>query len=315
MKEIAMRDAFLDELYNIAKEDRRVIVITADFGAPSLDKFRRDLPSQFLSVGIAEQNMISLAAGLALAGKLPFCYAIASFITLRCLEQIKVDLCAMNLPVTLVGVGAGYAYDDSGPTHHALEDIAVMRALPDITILNASDSIMAGAFAKLAYETPGPKYIRLDRTKHQLSWEGDDFSPGFRRLLPGDDLTIIATGYMVKQGIKIAYKLTERVVQESIGTGVIDLYRIKPFNQELISTLATNGQRRVVTLEEGFDGGIGSLISEAINDRGENFKLLRIYSPNKYSFQYSGREEIHQTQGLDVSSVVDRIMRWARNRQ
>ena len=160
---IAMRDTFFNSLYDIAKQDRQVILITADCGAPSLDKFRRDLAEQYFTVGIAEQNMINVAAGLALEGKIVYTYAIAPFASLRCYEQIKVNLCCMRLPVTVLGIGAGFAYDIMGPTHHATEDISIMRALPELTILNPSDSVMAGGLAQFSYRLPGPKYIRFDR--------------------------------------------------------------------------------------------------------------------------------------------------------
>ncbi|HLD82597.1 MAG TPA: 1-deoxy-D-xylulose-5-phosphate synthase, partial [Candidatus Omnitrophota bacterium] len=147
----AMRDTFFNALYKIAKKDKKVVLLTADCGAPSLDKFKQELSAQYFTVGIAEQNMISIAAGLALEGRIVYAYAIAPFASLRCYEQIKVDLCCMNLPVTVLGIGAGFAYDIMGPTHHATEDISIMRSLPNMTILNPSDSIMAGEFAHLSY--------------------------------------------------------------------------------------------------------------------------------------------------------------------
>jgi len=305
MTEIAMRDAFLDELYNIASKDHRVILISADFGAPSLDKFKTDLSGQFINVGIAEQNMISLAAGLALGGKLPFCYAIVPFITLRCLEQIKVDLCLMKLPVTLIGVGAGYGYDDSGPTHHGLEDLAVMRALPNMTIFNASDSIMTGGFAKIAYETPGPKYIRLDRYKFKPVYREYDFSTGFKQLLDGKHLNIITSGYMVYQAIEISQRLTD----QGISAGVIDLYRIKPVSELLLEHL--QAPRRIVTLEEHFlNGGIGSIVAEIMADNNIQIPLKRFGVPDGYSFKYGGREALHKDCGLDVETITKGILEW-----
>src|SRR3989338_1388709 len=142
---IDIRDAFFDELFEIAKDDSNVVFITADMGAQSLIRFKGSLSSQFINVGVAEQNMISIAAGLALVGKKVFVYTIIPFATLRCYEQIRNDLCCMNLPVTIIGVGPGFCYASDGPTHHATQDIAVMRVLPEITILNPSDSIMANA--------------------------------------------------------------------------------------------------------------------------------------------------------------------------
>lgn len=308
----AMRDAFLDEVYNIAKEDSRVVLMSADFGAPSLDKFRRDLSGQFINVGIAEQNMVSVAAGLALAGKIVFCYAVIPFVTLRCFEQIKVDLCCMNLPVTLIGVGAGYAYDDSGPTHHGLEDLAAMRTLPNMTILNASDSVMAAAFAKIAYESPGPKYIRLDREKWSEYYpDCYDFSNGFLYsvLDPNKkaDMIIIATGFMVHQATKVGKELVKQGVTPSFG----NLYKIKPIEQNLISNLTIHMAERVVTLEEHFlNGGIGSIVAEIIADSGLRVPLKRFGIPNQYCFKYGGRDLLHKDCGLDVETIVKGILQW-----
>ena len=301
MNDIIMRDAFLGELYNIAKADPRVVLVSADFGAPSLDKFRGELSGQFINVGIAEQNMISVAAGLALGGKIVFTYAILPFSTIRCYEQTKVDLCCMDLPVSLVAVGPGYAYDDSGPTHHGLEDIAVMRTLPRMIILSASDSEMATAFAHMAYMAPGPKYIRLDRTSHQVGKQSHDYSKGFRELRHGEELSIIATGYMVHQALKVADELDKH----GVDAGVIDLYRIKPINRDIAKA------KRIVTLEEHFlEGGIGGIISEILVDSGQDIRLKRIGLPLEYSFQYGGRERLHELGGLSVGNVTETIVNW-----
>jgi len=155
----SQRDTFFNSLFKLAKEDKRIMVVTADCGAPSLDQWRNELPCQFINVGIAEQQMIALAAGLALEGKRPYCYAIAPFATLRCYEFIKVDICLMNLPVVIVGVGAGLSYSEAGPTHHATEDIAIMRALPNMRIASISNNEQAREIVS----EEGPLYIRLDR--------------------------------------------------------------------------------------------------------------------------------------------------------
>jgi len=305
---ISMRDAFLDELYNIAREDRQVILLSNDFGAPSLDKFREDCASQFIHIGIAEQDMVNIAAGLALEGKIVYMYSIIPFLPLRCFEQIKLHLSFKHLNITGVGVGAGYAYDLSGPTHHGLEDIAVMNALPGMTILNASDSIMGAAFARMTYTNPGPKYVRFDRERFPSIYNGqeNDFSDGLTILKDGQDLTIVATGIMVHQ----AFKVTDELAKHSINTGIIDLYRIKPLNKGLIMNTITKS-RRVVTIEENFiTGGIGSIISCLVTDLGESLRLKRLGIPDQYFSQGGGREELHRLCGLDVDSITKGILEW-----
>jgi transketolase len=304
---ISQRDAFFDRLYEIARKDRDIILVSADMGAPSLDKFRKDLASQYLCVGIAEQSMITVATGLALSGKRVFTYAIMPFATLRCYEITRVDLSIMNLPITIIGVGAGFSYDDSGPTHHSTEDITAMRALPNMTLLNASDSTMAAAFADLSYQASGPSYVRLDRqVLPTIYGQRTDFTGGSIQHKTGKDITIIATGNMVHNAFEIAGKLEE----QSIQTGVIDLYRLKPINAELLLQQIGDSQR-IATIEEHFlDGGMGSAVIEVLIDNDMAIPVKRFGIQNKYYYAYGGRSNIQSLCGLDVSSVTQSILGW-----
>ncbi|MCM8803476.1 MAG: hypothetical protein NC827_09290, partial [Candidatus Omnitrophica bacterium] len=225
-----MRDSFFDALYNIAKNDKNVYLISADMGAPALDKYRNDLKEQFINVGIAEENMVLIATGLSLCGKKAYIYAIMPFVTSRCYEMLKVDLSLMNVPVTAIGVGAGFGYDDSGPTHHCTEDITIMRALPNFHIFSPSDSIMAYKLAKITYKLNFPSYVRLDRKILPLLYEEkNNFTEGLSVLKKGDEFYIIGTGNMTHRAIEVA----EELEKYKINAGVIDLYRIKPINSEL----------------------------------------------------------------------------------
>ena len=212
-----MKDAFFERLYEIATKDKNVYVVSADVVASGLDKFKSDLPGQWINVGMAEQNMVTVATGLALSGKKVFTYAIVPSVTARCLEMIKINCSLMNLPVTTVGVGAGFSHEDSGPTHHSTEDISFMRVLPNMTLLNASDSKMAREFADLACQISGPSYVRLDHGFLPVIYEKQrDFSKGFSVLKKGRDLWIIATGNMVHRALVEAAPTRE--VPCSIGT-------------------------------------------------------------------------------------------------
>lgn len=307
MENISMRDAFFNELYEIARKDRNIIIVSADMGAPSLDKFRKDLGNQFINVGIAEQNMVTVATGLALNGKRVFIYAIMPFATLRCYEMIKVNLSLMNIPVTIIGVGAGFSYDDSGPTHHSTEDIAVIRVLPNMTILSPSDSIMAAKFARMSCKMSGPNYVRLDREILPLIYKQDtSFSDGLTNLKAGKDVCIISTGNMVHRAIEVSNKLKEH----SINAGVIDLYRIRPINEELL--LNSIGQsKRIVTLEEHLlTGGMGSAVAEILIDNGKTTPLKRIGIQDKYYYAYGGRNNIQSLCGLDTDSVTKTTLEW-----
>lgn len=305
VEKIDIRDAFFDGLYDIAVDDRNVMFLTADMGAFSLAKFKKDLGSQYINVGVAEQNLVSIAAGLALGGKKVFIYAIAPFVTQRCYEQIKIDLCCMQLPVTIIGAGAGITYSSDGPTHHAVQDIAIMRALPEMTILNPADPVMAAAAAQLSYKNDGPTYVRLDKGKLPLLYDNEeDFSDGLALLKAGRDLMIIATGIMVHQ----AFKVAEEVAKHSIDVGIVDLYRIKPINEELLLSIIEKSNR-IVTLEEhSIIGGIGSAISEILVDKGENLPLKRIAIADKNCVGYGNREWMHRHYGLDVDNVAKTIL-------
>lgn len=306
---VSMRDAFLDELYEIARKDRRVILISNDFGAPSLDKYRADIASQFVHIGIAEQNMVNVATGLAMAGKIVYMYSIAPFLPLRCYEQIRVHMALRHPHITGVIVGAGYSYDLSGPTHQSLEDIAVMDALPGMTILTASDAVMGAAFARMTYENPGPKYVRFDREKlPDLYNSKGDFSNGLALLKKGNDLIIIASGIMTHH----AFKVAEELAHHSVDAGVIDLYRVKPLNEKALLS-AMRKTKRVITLEESFvNSGIGSIVSDVLNERGEDIKLKRFGTPNRYSPPGRNRQELYRLCGLDVDSVTKAALDWLR---
>jgi len=307
MENISMRDAFFDELYKIAKKDRDVIIVSADMGAPSLDKFRRDLGMQFFNVGIAEQSMITLATGLALSGKKVFVYAIMPFATLRCYELTKVNLSLMNLPVTIVGVGAGFSYDDSGPTHHSTEDIAVMRVLPNMTMLNSSDSVMAAKFAEMSCQMPGPSYVRLDREiLPEIYSQDSNLSDGLTSLKVGKDVCIVSTGNMVRRALEVSNKLEEH----SVNAGVIDLYRLRPINEKLLLE-SIEESKGIVTLEEHLiTGGLGSAVAEILADNGRALPLKRIAIQDKYYYAYGSRYNIQSLCGLDADSVTRTILEW-----
>lgn len=303
-----MRDAFFDRLYTIAKQDKRVILLVDDFGAPSLDKFRQDLVDQYYNIGISEQSMVSVAAGLALSNKIVYMYAIAPFVTLRCFEQIKIDLCLMNLPVTAVGVGAGFAYDTAGPTHHAVEDIAVMRILPNMNVFSPADSIAAAALAEHSYKMPGPKYIRLDRGKTPLYYQNQevDFNRGLSVVKSGRDLYIIATGLMVGRALEVARELA----QHSIDAGVIDVFCLKPFNHTSFLK-SIEKVKKIVTLEEHLvSGGLGSIIAEVLLDHQAEKRLKRLAIADEQCFSYGDRGSLQAACGLDVDTIIKQIISW-----
>jgi len=304
---VQMRDAFISKLYEYAKKNSDIIYVSNDQGAISLDKFRSDIPNQFINAGVSEQNIISTATGLSLGGKKVYIYSIASFITLRCFEQIKLDLCAMNTPITIIGVGACYSYSYDGPTHHATEDISIMRSLPNMEIYSPSDSNTARGLVDISMKSSSPIYIRLDREKLPILYnEKDDFSIGFKSIKNGKDICILATGIMTHVALDVA----EELKKENLDTKVIDIYRLKPINiKELVKEIIDI--KKIITLEEhSINGGLGSIIAEIFADFNVKKELKRIGIEDKFLFAYGSRKKLHIDSGIDKKSIIKKIKEW-----
>ncbi len=314
MNNISPRDAFWNKVYELAQKDKDIVIVTADMGAPSLDKFRKNLSTQFVNVGIAEQNAVTLASGLTLAGKKVFIYAIAPFISLRCLEQIRVENAIIKIPITIVGVGVGFGYEDSGPTHHLIEDVAIMRSMPNIRINNVTDNILAEYFAdKCCQKKTVTDYIRLDRLSHSDIYNSKyDFSSGLAVAKKAKDYYIISSGTMVP----VALKAAENLSKNKIDIGVIDIFNLPINERKLISLL--KGVKKIITLEEHFlTGGLGSAIAEVLCDNSLLIphKRLGIALEKGYCYKYGGREIIRKYYGIDQESVVIEINKFIRRKK
>lgn len=304
------RDPLFQELYAIALSDPRVMLLSADAGALMLKEFERHIPEQFFYVGIAEQNAISVAAGLALTGRHVFVFGISNFVTLRCLEQIRVDVCCMKLPVTIIGMGTGYGYSADGPTHHITEDVAVMRALPEMTIWSPSDHKMIAAAARLAYETTGPGYIRFDKGPFDDIYETRryDFHDGLAVLKEGKDLTVVATGIMVTHALKVVAELE----RQGVKAGLIDLYRLKPVNKDLLAQ-ALEASPRVVTLEEHTTmGGLGSIVLESLAQKDMVIPVKVFGIPDVYRSEVGSRDMLRSLDGIDVAGICRSVSAWGK---
>jgi len=311
VKPRAMRDALLERIHRAMASDRDIFFVSADFGSPVLDRIRGDYPERFVNVGIAEQNLINISAGLALEGYKVFSYAIAPFITMRCFEQIRVSLALLSkirpMNVNLIGVGAGYSYVVSGPTHQCYEDITLMRALPNFQVMSPADHITAESLFDRCVNELGPKYLRLDAQVLPVIY-GDlapDITNGFNVHRRGETLCCVATGYM----LHTAFAVADRLLEIGVKVGVVDLFDLARFmsdnlRQELLPYQA------VVSMEEGFAGrgGLDALLYNFMGHNGIDAKLLNIGVEGGYRFDLGTRAELHEQVGIGPEVVARRMM-------
>jgi transketolase len=255
-----MRDAFIGELTSLAERDPAIMLLTSDLGFGVLTEFAERFPDQYINVGVAEQNMSGLATGLALEGYKVYTYSIANFTTLRCLEQIRNDICYHDANVTLVSVGAGFSYGQLGVSHFATEDLAILRALPNMMVVAPSDPWEAKILTRQMASIPGPKYLRIDKSAGGSDEHSADVSLGKGRIVrEGADVTIVSMGAILSESIKAAESLADFGVQAR----VISMNALKPFDNSIIFD-ACRDTGGMISIEEHSEiGGLAGSISEA----------------------------------------------------
>lgn len=285
------------------------MLLVGDLGFGVVDAFAAELPDQFLNVGVAEQSMVGTAAGLAMTGRRVFVYSIGNFPTLRCLEQIRNDVCLHHLDVTVVSVGAGVAYGSLGYSHHAVEDMAVMRSLPGMRVLSPADPVEARAAADLACASGGPLYVRLGKNGEPTLHQGvvDVTAPILMRT--GSDLTLLATGSILGRALSVADALDAR----GVSVRVLSCPTVKPISEEALATAAL-GTRGVVTLEEhSRAGGFGSAVLESLNADGGRTPVLVLGMPERPLHISGSQEYLRDLVGLSVEDLATRIEKFARS--
>ncbi|MDR1871952.1 MAG: hypothetical protein LBS60_08595 [Deltaproteobacteria bacterium] len=297
---LTMRDAFFYRVFEHAKKDPNIIVLTSDFSAPSFDCFRKELPNQFINTGISEQNTILVAAGLAQSGKNVFVTSIAPFITMRCFEQIRLYVGDMNLNIKIIAVGAGFSYNTAGPTHHSVEDLAILRTIPNLRILSPSCNSRVIDFATWCVNNTCPIYVRLDRMTLDELYDNINCSEDNGcYVIKKAPIMIFSTGYMVHTAIKAA---------QSSDIGVVDIYRI-PLQIDSFLNIVSYCSK-VITLEEHvFQGGLGSYICEILNDNNILLPVKRFALDFSSGFchSYGTRDEMHSTCGIGIDQLLSYI--------
>jgi transketolase len=310
-EKITMREAFISQIYDRMCKDDTVFFLAADFGSPKLDHMRERFSDRFINVGIAEQNLINVSTGLALQGFTVYAYGIAPFLTMRAYEQIRNNLSLLSqlkeLNINLVGVGAGLSYDVSGPTHHCLEDITIMRTLPHVDIFSPSDWVLAEKFADYSLSVKKPKYIRFDsKALPAIYGNGEtiDFHNGFYELSEGDAVCLVSTGYMTH----IALKAVAALREDGISAGLIDVFLFTAPHADLLRE--TMGKYKcLITIEEAFihRGGLDSLILSLAGENNMPVVFHRMGFRDRYAFEIGERKYLHKLNNLDENSIIAHV--------
>lgn len=299
-----MRDAFLKKITQLARIDKEIVLLTADLGFGVFEDFEKEFPGQYFNVGVAEQNMTGLATGLALEGKKVITYSIGNFPTLRCLEQIRNSACYHEVNITIVASGGGFSYGALGMSHHTTEDIAILRALPSMTVVAPSTAIEAFNATEALIKQSGVGYLRLDKTVvEEIS---QNFTLGKAiRYREGKDITLITTGGILKD-VLLAVKNLEK---KSIKVRVVNMHTIKPIDEQEIIDASLNTGGIVVVEEHNKIGGLGSAISEVCMDAGvmPNF-FLRMGLNDTYSSVVGDQPYLKKYYELDTQAIIKKVL-------
>lgn len=302
-----MRTAFVDALTTAAEADPRVTLMTGDLGFGVVQDFAEQLPKQFLNVGVAEQNMTGLAAGAAMSGKVVFTYSIANFPTLRPLEQIRNDICYHNQNVVVVSVGGGMAYGALGASHHATEDLAILRTLPGIKVIAPGDPAEAKAAVEYCSKGVGPVYLRLGRAGEPDVHTGPiDWQIGKALTArEGGDATLISTGGMLHTAVAVADRLR---AEQGLNLRVLSMHTIKPLDEEAVLSAARE-TGAVFTIEEhSVIGGLGGAVAETLAETDDlTCKFKRFGLTSKFITEVGSQEHLLKHAGLDVDSLCERV--------
>jgi transketolase len=297
-----MRNAFLDQLFELAARDSRIVFITGDLGFGVVERYMEELPDQFVNAGVAEQNMTGIAAGMALCGKIVFTYSIANFPTLRCLEHIRNDVCYHEANVTIVSVGGGFAYGSMGATHHATEDLGVMRMLPNMVVIAPGDPVETKAATRAIVEHDGPCYLRLGKAGEPvLHKEPLAFEIGRAiHVREGSDVALLSTGGM----LQLALRAADALATDGIGARVLSMHTLKPLDEESVLQAARE-TKAVVTIEEhSIIGGLGSAVAELLAETDAvRTRFRRVGIPPRFSPRVGTQEFLLAENGLDVAAL------------
>jgi transketolase len=297
-----VRRAAIDGIHALARRDPRVVFIGSDLGVGVLEEMRLEFPDRFFMEGVSEQAIIGLAAGLAMDGYLPYINTIATFLTRRCYEQIAIDLCLHRLPVRLIASGGGTVYAPLGPTHMATEDLAILRALPNMTVVAPCDAPEMTRVMDASLDVPGPMYVRIAKGGDPVvSDPAAPFAIGRAAVMrPAGEILFVGTGVATTRALAAA----DLLEQDGVSCGVLHAHTIKPFDVATLIEQAA-AARLIVTVEEHTRiGGLGSLVAETLADEGVLRPLVRLGLPDAFSRDYGNQDHVLARAGLAASDIA-----------
>lgn len=289
-----MRKTFINTLIDLARKDKDIVLITPDMGFSVLEPFFDEFPERAINCGIAEQNAVSIASGLALMGKKPYVYTIIPFLVERAFEQVKLDVAYMNTNVKLIGIGAGFTYGAAGATHHAIEDISLMRTLPNMTVCCPGDNNEAEQIIRKTVNNDKPMYIRIGRHNRGI-FDNNTIEIGKASIIEkGEDIAIISTSNMLPD----AYDYCQKLKTEGRKPYLISMHTIKPLDKDIILELVNKGVEIQTMEEHSVIGGLGSAVADVIAESGKGIKFKRIGVPDEFSHYIGSQKYIKKQFGL-----------------
>jgi transketolase len=302
-----MRQTSLNQVLELARRDPRVVFVGSDLGVNTLADFKAEMPDRFFMEGIAEQNVIGMAAGLAMEGFIPYVNTIATFLTRRCFEQLAVDVCLHNLPVRLLASGGGVVYAPLGPTHLAIEDVAILRALPNMTVVAPSDAAEMTKLMPATLDYPGPVYVRFGKGGDPvISQETEDFQIGkaILKKAPGR-VGLISTGVVTERCLKAA----DQLAAKGISAGVLHCHTIKPLDGQAVADFARDVELLVTVEEHVPGGGLGSAVLDTLVGQGrfQLPRILRLSLPDAFPKMYGSQDDHLAKAGIDAVGIAQSV--------
>ena len=303
-----MRNAFVEEINKISEKNKKIVLLAGDIGYRLFDDYKKKFPSRFYNCGVAEANMTTVAAGLALKGFLPITYTIATFNVYKTVEQIKIDICYPNLPVIIVGVGAGLSYSSLGSTHHATEDIAILRSIPNLNIVVPADGLELKSFLKEILKSKRPTYLRLGKKGERKIYNKKPKTKIGKGnvILKGKDICIIACGNVIIN----AFDAIKNLKKYNIFPGLVSMHTVKPLDTKLLSKLFSEYKNIVILEEHSSIGGLASSISEYYVENSNSNRFLKFNVGNNFLLKSGNQKNAQEMLNFSSRKIEKKIIQF-----